>query len=410
MRPVKKASHLTLIDYGAAPRGCSRLPSESPLTTPLTIRKGIPLYARSLRARFAAPLSQTLAPRRSASHLRRRVLVFAAVVCALYTGCGSLMAAPAESQGVAVDPALPDYVPHQHVTGSMVGYTGMDTVEQMMGAWNAAFRKFQPDAHFSVVQKDGLGPEDRIALGRHTSEVFQPTNLGYENAYGYEPFRIKICAAAYILKSHVSAIGVYVNKDNPLTSISLRKLDAIFSAERRRGYPADIATWGQLGLTGAWADRPIHIYGFYWRDDVTDYFRKLVMLDAPFKATYEVPGGDMRRNTPKVAAAIMTALAQDPDGISFGNASYMTDQVKTLGLSVNGVESQFSLTDIASGRYPLQRYLYIYVNRNPGQPLEPLAKEFLRFVLSRQGQALVSKDHYLPLPASVDAAELEKLH
>lgn len=342
--------------------------------------------------------------------LLRRGLWSATLSCALYLGCGLPIAGAATSQEVQVDPSLPDYVPHQHVAGSMVGYSGMDTVEQMMAAWNAAFRKFHPDARFSVVQKDGLGPEDRIALGPHTMEVFHPTDLAYENAYGYEPFRVKICAAAYILKSHVSAIGVYVNKDNPLTSISLRKLDAIFSAERRRGYPADITTWGQLGLTGPWAERPIHLYGFYWRDDVTDYFKKLVMLDAPFKPTYEVPGGDMSRNTPKVAAAIMSALAQDPDGISFGNASYMTDQVKTLGLSVKGVVSQFTLTDVASGRYPLQRYLYIYVNRKPGQPLDPLVKEFLRLVLSRQGQSLVSQDHYLPLPAAIDEQELEKLN
>jgi phosphate transport system substrate-binding protein len=316
----------------------------------------------------------------------------------------------AAARQVPVDPALPDYVPHQRVSGTVVGYSGMDTVEHMMAAWNTAFRKFHPDAHFSVVQKDGLAPEDRIALGPHTMEVFNTTNLAYENAYGYEPFRIRICAAAYILKSHVSAIGVYVNRTNPLTSISLRKLDALFSAERRRGYPADITTWGQLGLTGPWADESIHLYGFYWRDDVTDYFRKLVMLDAPFKSGYEIPGGDMSRNTPQVAAAIMAALARDPYGISFGNASYMTDQVKPLALSVNGVESPFSLSEIASGRYPLQRYLYIYVNRKPGHPLDPLLEEFLRFVLSRQGQSLVSTDQYLPLPASVDAVELQKLN
>ncbi len=320
------------------------------------------------------------------------------------------LSAPTAAQQVAVDPSLPDYVPHQQVAGQVVGYSGMDTVERMMAAWNAAFRKFHPNAHFSVVQKDGLAPEDRIALGPDTMEVFHPTDLAYANAYGYEPFRVKVCGAAYILKSHVSAIGVYVNKGNPLSAISLRKLDAVFSAERRRGYPAAITTWGQLGLTGQWADEPIHIYGFYWRDDVTDYFRKLVMLDAPFKSSYEVPGGDMSRSTPKVAAAIMSALAQDPHGISFGNASYMTDQVKPLGLSVNGVLSPFSSSEVASGRYPLQRYLYIYVNRKPGQPLSPLMKEFLRFVLSRQGQSLVSRDQYLPLPAAVDARELQKLN
>src|SRR6185437_8766540 len=139
----------------------------------------------------------------------------------------------AAAQQVPVDSSLPDYMPHQSVAGTVVGYSGMDTVEHMMAAWNAAFRKFHPNAHFSVVQKDGLAPEDRIALGPHTMEVFHPTDLAYENAYGYEPFRIRVCAAAYILKSHVSAIGVYVNKSNPLTSISLRKLDAVFSSERR---------------------------------------------------------------------------------------------------------------------------------------------------------------------------------
>ncbi len=87
----------------------------------------------------------------------------------------------------------------------------------------------------------------------------------------------------------------------------------------------------------------------------------------------------------------------------------MTDQVKPLGLSVNGVLSPFSSSEVASGRYPLQRYLYIYVNRKPGQPLSPLMKEFLRFVLSRQGQSLVSRDQYLQLPAAVDARELQKL-
>lgn len=318
-------------------------------------------------------------------------------------------AVAANSGTVPVSPSLPDYVPHRHVQGSVVGYTGMDTVEHMFAAWNAAFRKFHPQAHLTVVQKDGLGPEDRIALGPKTMQVFHRSGLAYENAYGYQPFRVKVCAAAFILKSHVSAIGVYVNKSNPIASISLRRLDAVFSSERRRGYPAEISTWGQLGLGGKWADRPIHLYGFYWRDDVTEYFRKLVMLDAPFKWTYQVPGGSMSRRTPQVATAIMAALAHDPDGIAFGNGSYMSGPVKALGLSVNGVMSQFTLADIASGRYPLQRYLYIYVNRVPGKPIDPLLKEFLRFVLSRQGQALVGKDHYLPLTPAVDARQLSKL-
>jgi phosphate transport system substrate-binding protein len=324
-------------------------------------------------------------------------------------GIMAFSAAVAAADPAAVDPSMPDYVPHAQVSGHVTGLTGMDTVEHMMAAWNEAFRKYQPKASFTITMKDGLGPEDRIALGPKTAEVFDPGNGKYENTYGYEPFRVKICAAAFILKSHVSAIGVYVNKNNPLNAISLKQLDAVFSAERRRGYPANISTWGQLGLGGKWADKPIDLYGFYWRDDVTDYFRKLVMLDAPFKSSYVVPGGNMSRSTPAVAKAVMDSLGNDPYGISFGNGSYMTGDVKALSITENDVQSDFSMNDIASGRYPLQRFLYIYVNRVPGQPIDPLIKEFLRFVLSRNGQQLVGKDGYLPLPAAIAEKEREKL-
>jgi len=316
--------------------------------------------------------------------------------------------APAQAV-VPADPALPAYRPAAQVSGTVSAVTGMDSVEAMFGAWNEAFRKYHPGAEFTLAAKD-TAPEERIALGPNTDEVFHPDNQAYEDRYGCEPFRIRICMGAFVLKSHVSAIGVFVNRGNPIKKLSLAQLDALYSNERRRGYPAEILTWGQLGLDGEWADRPVHIYGFYWRDDVTAYFRKLVMFDAPFKETYRVPGGDMGRRTPKVAQDIMAALAADPGGIAFANFSYQTGEVKALALSdSNGVVGQPALRDIAGGRYPLERYLYLYVNRPPGARLDPLVKEFLTFVLSRDGQALVAKDHYLPLTAEMAAAERAKL-
>jgi phosphate transport system substrate-binding protein len=307
------------------------------------------------------------------------------------------------------DPALPPYQPAAQVSGSAVGTTGMDSVEAMFGAWNEAFKKYHPGADFTIRQID-TAPEERIGLGPNTDEVFHPDNQAYEDKYGYEPFRVKICMGAFVLKSHVSAIGVFVNKANPISHLALAKLDAVYSAERRRGYPADITTWGQLGLGGEWADKPIHIYGFYWRDDVVTWFRKLVMLDAPFKDAYRVPGEDMTRNTPKVAKDLMAAIAADPGAIGYANFSYQTDGVKAIGLSdANDVLGQPTMGDIAAGRYPLERFLYIYVNRRPGKPLDPLFKEFLTFVLSREGQASVAKDHYLPLTAEIAAAERAKL-
>jgi len=306
--------------------------------------------------------------------------------------------------------SLPAYTPQTPVAGSLEGVTGMDTVEAMMAAWNDAFKKFHPGATITIRQAD-VGPEERIALGPKTAEVFHPDNLAYENAYGCEPFRIKICLATFALKSHVTAIGVFVPRENPITKLSLAELDAIYSSERRRGYPAEITTWGQLGLTGEWADRPVHPYGFYWKQDVTRVFRELALFDAPFNDRYRVPGSDMTRRTPPLAAELVKTLAEDRGAIVFGNFNFFQDdRVKPLALADrDGVIGQPVPGDMASARYPLQRFLYFYVHREPGRPLDPLAKEFLAFVLSRDGQELVAKDHYLPLPAAIAAAERAKL-
>lgn len=317
-------------------------------------------------------------------------------------------AQPAAPAAVPVDPALPPYRPAVTVSGTIPGVTGLDSIEQMFAAWGEAFRAWHPDTEVSVTQKD-VAPEERIALGPDVQEVFHPDNGPYEDRYGYDPFRVRICQGAFILKSHVSAIGVFVGKANPLAEISIEALDAIYSDARRRGHPVDVVAWGQLGLGGTWADTPIRPLGFYWRDDVTWYFRDIVCLDAPFKAAYRVPGEGMGRRTPAVAADMMAELARDPAAIGFANFSYMTDAVKPLAVSERGVVSQPSLGEMASGRYPLQRSLYAYVNRKPGTPLSPLYKEFLAFVLSRDGQALVQKDHYLPLTAAMALTERSQL-
>ena len=319
------------------------------------------------------------------------------------------VAAAQSANSPPMDPALPRYTPTTQVTGTLQGVTGMDSVETMFKAWSLAFAKYHPGASFTIVQRD-VAPEERIALGPNTSEVFHPDDAAFDAKYGYTPFRIKICQGAFIMKSHVSAIGVLVSKANPINQIALDKLDAIYSDARRRGYPADITTWGQLGLSGEWANRPIHLYGFYGRDDVTWYFRDMVSYDAPFKATYRVPGDDMTRRTPVVAHDMMTTLESDVGAIGFANFSYQSDGVKALALvDEHGVISQPVLEDMLTGRYPLQRALYIYVNRKPGAPLSPLVREFLEYILSREGQSLVPLDHYLPLTGTLAAAERAKL-
>lgn len=340
--------------------------------------------------------------------MRTRLLVasIAIAVGGLMWG-GSAAAQRSNPVAMPADPRLPPYRPGPPVSGTLVATTGMDSVEAMFSAWVEAFRKYNPGADISILQKD-LAPEERIALGPGTDEVFSDSETKYENAYGYRPFRIRVCQAAFELKSHVSAIGVFVAKANPLNRIRLDQLDAAFSEGRRRGFPRDISRWGQLGLKGEWASKPIHLYGFYGRDDVTWYFRDMVDYGAPFKPSYTVPpkGGDVARRTPAVAAAIMDALAHDPYGIGFANFSYATGDVKPLALvDERGREARPTLTDIATGRYPLQRWIYLYVNRRPGQPLSPLVAQFMQFILSQDGQALVARDHYLPLTPAMAAHE-----
>lgn len=335
----------------------------------------------------------------------------------LFCACISILSVPGRAQTAtagdtappALDPALPVYAPGSKVSGTLEGVTGMDSVESMFEAWSETFAKHHPGAAIRVVQRD-VAPEERIAIGPDTDEVFHPDDSAFDTRFGYGPFRIKICQGAFVMKSHVSAIGVFVSKANPLSQIGLDRLDAIYSDARRRGYPADITTWGQLGLSGEWADKPIHFYGFYGRDDVTWYFRDLVSYDAPFKAGYRVPGDDMARRTPVVARDLMTALEKDAGAIGFGNFSYQSNGVKALALvDEHGVISQPVRAEMASGHYPLQRGIYIYVNRKPGAPLSPLLREFFEFVLSKDGQALVHIDHYLPLTAAMAAAERARL-
>ena len=328
------------------------------------------------------------------------------------TGGIALAATPAAAspEPPVVDTGLPHYVPSSKVAGSVHGVTGMDSVESMFEAWSKAFAQYHPGTAVTVTQRD-VAPEERIAIGADTEEVFHPEDGAYDARFGYGPFRIKICQGAFVMKSHVSAIGVFVSKANPLSQISLDRLDAIYSQARRRGYPADITTWGQLGLAGEWAERPVHFYGFYGRDDVTWYFRDLVSYDAPFKTGYRVPGNaDLSRRTPVVARELMATLEADPGAIGFANFSYQSEGVKALALvDERGVVSQPILSEMVSGRYPLQRGLYIYVNRKPGTALSPLVREFFEFVLSREGQSLVHVDHYLPLTADMAATERAKL-
>jgi phosphate transport system substrate-binding protein len=215
----------------------------------------------------------------------------------------------------------------------------------------------------------------------------------FEAKFGYKPTQVRVA---------VDALAVYVNKDNPLEKLTLQEVDAIFSKTRSCGAPTDVANWGQAGLSGAWAGRQISMYGRNSASGTYGFFKTAALCDGDFKDTVkEQPG----------SASVVQGITEDAIGIGYSGIGYKTSGVKTVKLAGKAGEPYYD-TDaetVLSGKYPLARFLYIYVNRKPGVAPDPLIKEFLEYVLSREGQEIVVKDGYLPLPAAVIAEEASKL-
>ncbi|NWG00216.1 MAG: substrate-binding domain-containing protein, partial [Thermoanaerobaculaceae bacterium] len=178
--------------------------------------------------------------------------------------------------------------------------------------------------------------------------------------------------------------------------------DAIFSKARKRRFPHDLTTWGQLGLKGQWAGKPISLYGRNSASGTYGFFKDHGLGGGDFKdAVKEQPG----------SASVVQGVTEDLYGIGYSGIGYRTSGVKALALAetVGGPSWTPTYENAVSGKYPLARYLYIYVVRDPRRPMDPLTKEFLRYVLSQEGQRVVIKDGYLPLPAALVAEELAKL-
>jgi phosphate transport system substrate-binding protein len=214
----------------------------------------------------------------------------------------------------------------------------------------------------------------------------------FEARYGYKPTEVRVA---------VDALAVYVNKDNPIAGLTMAQVDGIFSSTRKSG-SEDIARWGQVGLTGSWADRAISLYGRNSASGTYGFFKDHALRGGDFKAAVkEQPG----------SSAVVQGIGSDLGGIGYSGIGYRTSEVRTVPLGETS-DALFDCTpeNCLSGDYPLARFLLVYVNKKPGEPMDKLTKEFLKFVVSKQGQEIVAKDGYFPLPASVSeevVAELE---
>jgi len=295
----------------------------------------------------------------------------------------------------AVDPALVTYESTSGVTGNL-NSIGSDTLNNLMTLWAEGFKAIYPNVNIQIEGKGSstapvaliegtaqLGPMSRALKSSEIDE--------FEKKFGYKPTEIKVA---------IDALAIYAHKDNPVKGLTMAQVDGAFSSTLKSGFP-DIIKWGQIGLTGEWADKAISLYGRNSASGTYGFFKDEALLKGDFKtAVKEQPG----------SSAVVQGVGSDLAGLGYSGVGYKTSEVKFVPLGKE--ESTFfapNLENCLSGDYPLARFLYIYINKDPNKPADKLTAEFLKFVVSKAGQEVVVKDGYFPMPATVAAEEVGKL-
>jgi phosphate transport system substrate-binding protein len=331
----------------------------------------------------------------SLDRFRRKVCPFFAVaMLACFVIGGARPAAAADS-------AVADLPAYEKVPGEVAGSlkcVGSDTMNNLVALWAEGFKKFYPSVREGIEGKGSASAPPALAEGTCSfgpmSRDWKPSEIdAFKAKHGYAPT---------VVPTALDMLVVFVHKDNPLKSLSLQQVDAIFSKNRTGGAKADIRTWGDLGMEGEWKDRPISLYGRNATSGTYGYFKEFALFKGDFKPTVkEQPG----------SSAVVQAVASDKFGIGYSGIGYMTANVRALPLAAEpDAEAVPPTPETAySGDYPLSRFLYLSVNYRPGSQLDPLRREFLRYVLSRQGQADVTKDGYLPVTPAVAAEALAEV-
>ncbi len=311
---------------------------------------------------------------------------------------GTLVFCHAARAGLQIDPELPEYRKTGDVSGSLISI-GSDTLANLMALWGEEFKRIYPGIDLQVQAAGSSTTPPALTEGTShlgpMSRKMKPGEIAaFEKKHNYKPFAVAVA---------IDALAVYVHKDNPLAGLSIQQVDAIFSAERRCGYPQDLMIWGQLGLEPPWAALPIQLYGRNSASGTYGYFKQKALCKGDFKDTVnEQPG----------SASVVQSITNTRNGIGYSGIGYRTSGVRAVPVSsgeeeVNLIEP--TPENAISGNYPLSRYLYIYVNKHPHEPLIPQVREFLSMVLSGTGQLVVIKDGYIPLSAAKARLQLDYL-
>jgi phosphate transport system substrate-binding protein len=328
---------------------------------------------------------------------------------------------------------LPAYTAKQKVSGVIRQWGSNYFADSSLGQrWEEGFKKYHSGISFQDELKTALagipaltfGMADVAALRHITSDE----TLLYQRYHSSWPVEITVVTGSLNVPGWSYAIGIFVHRDNPLSKLRIEQLDGIFGAQRSgafqgtewntavaRGAEKNIRNWGQLGLTGEWANKPIHVYGYNLRYHIPATFERLVFQGgAKWNeqlvefTNYKNPDG----STELEAKQVVDAVAKDPLGIGYSSIAFLTPGTKALAIAPRGSDQyvELNLQTLRSREYPLADEVYFYVRRDPGKPLDPKVKEYLRYVLSREGQDAVQKDgKYLPLPARIVAEQLKRL-
>ncbi len=309
----------------------------------------------------------------------------------------SLWSALGLADVLKVDAALPNYKAVSGVSGNL-STVGSDTLNNLMTLWAETFNKFYPNVKIQIEGKgSSTAPPALISGTAQLGPMSRPmkgTEIdAFEKKFGYKPTPIRAA---------VDALAVFVNKDNPITCLTIEQVDAIFSKSRRSGYKEDVKTWGQLGLTGDWANRPISLFGRNSASGTYGFFKEHALKNGDYKdEVKEQPG----------SASVVQGVTVDRYAVGYSGIGYTTAGVRAVPLAEKeGGKCMEATADNAyAGRYPLSRFLLVYINKQPGKALDPLTREFAKLVLSKNGQEVVLKDGFFPIPNSIAKEELSKL-
>jgi phosphate transport system substrate-binding protein len=307
----------------------------------------------------------------------------------LLAGALTLSVALAGAGGLKVDSKLPSYKKTSGVSGDIKS-TGSDTMNNLMTLWAEGFKRMYPNVEVEIEGKGSSTAPPSLIEG---TSIFGPMSRKMKSKE-QDAFEKKFGYKAVQLPTSIDMLAVYVHKDNPIAKkgLSLQKLDAAFFKTRKLGYAKNIKTWGDLGLTGEWAKLPISLYGRNAASGTYGYFKKHVGGKGDYKdEVKEQPG----------SSAVVQGVAKDKGGIGYSGIGYKTADVAVVPLARNPNDTPVPATPDRVNDYPLARFLFLTVNRKPKSQLDPLRREFIKFIFSRKGQQIVIKDGYLPLPFAI---------